>query len=253
MVMTQEGLTTRIIEALGLDVDNSTPKSTPCLKAPLHKDLDGDPMHGNFSYASIVGMLLYLAGHSRPDISYSVSQVARFSFAPKRSHEAALKIIGRYLLKTRDKGLVLTPTRDLNIDSYPDADFAGLYGYEDSCDPICVRSRTGFVINVANCPVLWKSQLQTETATSTMQAEVIALAACCRELMPIIDMIEEIGKAVGLTSTEQTKMHVRIHEDNAGALILAQTLPPQVTPRSKHYPVKPIGLENSALPDQFCS
>lgn len=33
-------------------------------------------------------------------------------------------------------------------------------------------------------------------------------------------------------------MHVRIHEDNAGALVLANTLPPQFTPASKHYAVK---------------
>ena len=33
-------------------------------------------------------------------------------------------------------------------------------------------------------------------------------------------------------------MHVCIHENNAGALVLAQTLPPQFTPASKHYAVK---------------
>ncbi|KAL7524697.1 hypothetical protein ACHAXR_002241, partial [Thalassiosira sp. AJA248-18] len=230
MVMTQEGLITRIIEALGLDTDKSTPRNTPCLKAPLSKDLDGDPASGSFSYPSVVGMLLYLAGHTRPDLTYSVSQVARFTFAPKRSHEQALKLIGRYLLATRDKGMVLTPTKELNVDAYPDADFAGLWGYEDSLDPLCVRSRTGFVINVANCPVFWKSQLQTETATSTMMSEVIALAHCCRELMPILDMVDEIGEAVGLEQSESPKMHIRIHEDNAGALVLAQTLPPQFTP-----------------------
>ena len=238
MTMTQQGLIDRIIDALGLDIGTSTPKGTPCLKAPLTKDLDGDPPEGSFKYASVVGMLLYLSGHSRPDIAYSVSQVARFTFAPRRSHEQALKLIGRYLLGTRDKGLVLTPSSELHVDAYPDADFAGLYGYEDSLDPVCVRSRTGFVINVANCPVLWKSSLQTETATSTMEAEVIAMASCCRELMPILDMVKEVGTAVGLPPSDAPKMHVKIHEDNAGALILAETIPPQSTPRSKHYAVK---------------
>jgi hypothetical protein len=33
-------------------------------------------------------------------------------------------------------------------------------------------------------------------------------------------------------------MHVIIHEDNAGALILVKTVPPQFTPRSKAYAVK---------------
>jgi len=235
-VLTQEGLINRIIEALGLDTERSTPRSTPCLKAPLVKDEDGDPASGSFSYPSVVGMLLYLSGHSRPGIAYSVSQVAQFTFAPKRSHEQALKLIGRYLLNTRDKGLVLTPTKALNIDAYPDADFAGLYGYEEKLDPVCVRSRTGYVINVANCPVLWKSSLQTEIATSTMEAEVIALSNCCRDLLPIIDLVAEVGASVGMPSEQ--KPTLRIHEDNAGALILAQTIPPQCTPRSKHYAIK---------------
>ena len=108
----------------------------------------------------------------------------------QRSHEAALKLIGRYLLGTKNKGLIIDPTRDLKIDAYPDADFAGLYNYEDSCDPVCVKSRTGYVITVAGCPVLWESQLQTEIATSTMQAEVIALAAYCRDLVPIVAMVK---------------------------------------------------------------
>ena len=33
-------------------------------------------------------------------------------------------------------------------------------------------------------------------------------------------------------------MHVVIHEDNAGAFILAQKVPPQITPRSKCYAIK---------------
>ena len=81
--MTEEGLTDRSVEAIGLHPEHSTPKSTPYLKARLTKDLNGDPCSESFAYSSIVGMLLYLAGHTRPDISYSVSQVARFTFCPK--------------------------------------------------------------------------------------------------------------------------------------------------------------------------
>ena len=125
------------------------------------------------------------------------------------------------------------------IDAYPDADFAGMYGYEDHADPSCVKSRTRFVINVCNCPVLWQSKLQTETALSTMEAEVVAIAHCARELIPIIQMVETMAPMVGLPF-EGVTLNVSIHEDNAGALILADTLPPQFTPRSKHYHLKTI-------------
>ena len=114
-----------------------------------------------------------------------------------------------------------------------------MYGHEKNDDPACVKSRTGYVITVADCPVLWASKLQQETAGSTMQAEIIALAHSMRELLPIMDMVESMSSVVGLPSP-QTSMHVSIHEDNAGALILAETLPPQFTPRSKFYAIKTI-------------
>lgn len=238
--MKQEGLINRVIEAMGLDVGMINPKWTPAEGAPLVKDSEGAPASGTFSYSSVVGMLLYLSGHSRPDIAYAVNCAARYMFNPRKSHEEALKRIGRYLKATRHRGLIINPSSTgLKIDAYPDADFAGMYGYENPTDPSCVKSRTGYVINVCDCPVLWQSKLQSETALSTMEAEIVALAGCARELIPIIQMVNTMGPALGLP-VKPTAIHVSIHEDNAGALILADTLPPQFTPRSKHYHIKTI-------------
>jgi hypothetical protein len=60
-----------------------------------------------------------------------------------------------------------------------------------------------------------------------MEAEIIALSACCRE--PIIDMVRSLAKATNFP-IGSTTMNVSIHEDNSGALLLAKTLPPQFTP-----------------------
>ena len=49
------------------------------------------------------------------------------------------------------------------------------------------------------------------------------------KIVTIKDMVATLGEAVGLPK-DLTTMHVPIHEDNAGALILAETLPPQYTP-----------------------
>ena len=38
----------------------------------------------------------------------------------------------------------------------------------------------------------------------------------------------------------ETTMKLSVHEDNSGALVLAKTLPPQFTPRSKYYAIKTI-------------
>jgi len=72
-----------------------------------------------------------------------------------------------------------------------------------------------------------------------MDAEIIALSACCRELFPIKDMVSSVTKSVKLP-IGRTTMNVSIHEDNLGALVLAKTLPPQFTPRSKYYVIKTI-------------
>ena len=137
-----------------------------------------------------------------------------------------------------DKGMILSPSDSPHVDCYPDADFARLYGHESSQDPHCARSRTGYVITAFNCPVLRKSRLQTEIALSTMEAEYVALTTACKDLFPIVDMVQELAGAVGMNVESVAKMHVKIHEDNVGALTLAGLEPRRMTPRSKHYAIK---------------
>jgi hypothetical protein len=84
---------------------------------------------------------------------------------------------------------------DLKIDCYPDADFASLWNRDDKNDPHCVRSRTGYIICLLDCLVLWISKLQTEIALSTMEAEYVALSASCHDLFPMIDVTNEICSA----------------------------------------------------------
>ena len=127
-------------------------------------------------------MMLYLAGSTRPDIAFVVHQCARFSHAPKHSHEIDLKHIARYLKGTREKGLVMTPDKsDLKLDIFADADFAGLFISVDCMDPISVKSRTGILFNFRKVPIFWSSKLQLEIALSTLEAEYIALSQEMRE------------------------------------------------------------------------
>ena len=81
--MKQTGLIGRVIEALGLDDGYARVKHTPAETKPLVKDVDGAP-------AVEGGMLLYLSGHTRPDIAYAVNCCARYMFCPKHCHELAL-------------------------------------------------------------------------------------------------------------------------------------------------------------------
>ena len=112
--MTQLGLTKKIVEAIGLA--DCSPKTTPAAHGIMPKDEFGEECDGTFNYASVLGMLLYLQGHTQPDISFAVNQCARYAFRPRRSHEEAMKRIGRYLKGTIDKGIIMKPSQSLQID-----------------------------------------------------------------------------------------------------------------------------------------
>ena len=49
--------------------------------------------------------------------------------------------------------------KKLVVDFYDDVDFSGLRGHDNPQDPIFARIITGFVVNFANCPILWVSKL----------------------------------------------------------------------------------------------
>jgi hypothetical protein len=220
--LTQTGLIDSIIKSLDLR-PGQYPKQTPCEQGCLGADLNGEPVQATYNYRGVVGQVGYLKGHSRPDIEFAYSQCAQFSNNPKRSHEKAVEHIGLYLKGTRNNGLILRPKDidNLPIDCYVDADFAGLWGFEDKEDPTSLRSRTGFVIFVADCPVSWQSKLQTDIATSTMEAEYNAVSMAMRDLLPLKNLLKEIMGKIGIEGSAIAKFRTTLWEDNLGALRLA--------------------------------
>ena len=192
--MIQPGLISKIIKATGMTQCN--PNKTPALKASLGCDADGEPMEEDWNYRSVVGMLLYLSTNTRPDIAYAVSQVARFGHNPKKSHATAVKMIVRYLAGTVNKGVIYTKLNTFTLNCFVDADFAGMYGYEPNSSPLAAKSRTGYIISLAGCFLLCKSQVQSTIALSTGEAEYGALSQAMRTLIPIREAIIDLVNIV---------------------------------------------------------
>ena len=230
----QLGLIDRIIEDAGMQDCKTAP--TPADVKTLGKDKDGAPFHEFWNYRSLIGKLLYLSGNSRPDIAFAVNQAARFSHDPKQCHGVAVKRIIRYLKGTRDRGLVMRPTGDWKVDCYVDADFCGLWGSEDPEDPVVAKSRTGYLLTLAGCPLLWVSKLQTEVSVSTMMAEYVALSTAMRDMLPLKRLVKAAAKVVSGTEDVQVVCKSDVWEDNNGALTVATT--PRITPQSKFFAVK---------------
>jgi hypothetical protein len=217
-------------------MEDCNPNYVPASVQALGSDPDGEPMTESWSYPSIVGMLLYLSTNTRIDIAMAVSQVARFNHSPKKSHAAAVKTIIRYLHRTADKGTIITPSGDLSLDCFVDADFAGLYGRELDSNPTSVKSRTGFLITLGDAPIIWKSQLQTEISLSTLEAEYSALSMSMRTVLPLRALLIEVIAGLALPITFKSTIRCRVFEDNNGALLLATRQ--QITNRTKYFQVK---------------
>ena len=71
-------------------------KCTPVVKPFLIRDTNRAPMSLPWNYRSVIGMLNYLLGLTRPDASFAVQQVDRFCVEPKRSHDKAAIRIARF-------------------------------------------------------------------------------------------------------------------------------------------------------------
>ena len=190
-----------------------------------------------WNYRSTIGMLLYLTTKTCPDCALAVSQVARFSHDPKKSHVNAVKTIIRYLHRTNDKGMIVRPTRVLSLEDYVDASFAGKYAVEPAENPVSVKSRTGIIIFLAaGCPLIWKSQIQSSITLNTFHSEYVGLSHSMRIMTPLRELLLEVAKMLGLLPAIASTIHCRVHEDNASALLLASSQ--HLNNRNKYLAVK---------------
>lgn len=86
----QPFLIKRILDKVGL-VETTGGRETPIGNPLLHKDCNGAERKMEWHHHSIIGMLSYLQGSMRPDISMVMHQCSRFSNQPMLSHEKAVK------------------------------------------------------------------------------------------------------------------------------------------------------------------
>jgi hypothetical protein len=165
-----------------------------------------------------------------------VHQCARFSAKPKTKHAEAVKRIGRYLLGTRDKGLIMKPNQE-GMECWVDASHASEWSNKTAIDdPNTARSRMGYLITYAGCPMHWASKMQTEIALSSTEAEYIALSQAMREVIPIMWLLDEAHEMGVPVMNQQPKVMCNVFEDNAGAIEIANV--PKMRPKTKHLNIK---------------
>jgi transposase InsO family protein len=187
--------------------------------ADLSESADDDTLLGNSSpYAEAVGALMYICSTTRPDLSVSVSLLARVMSKPTTRHWNYLKNVMRYVSATKHLGITYGTTS------------TGLLGYTDSDYASCKdtrKSRSGSVFILYGGAVTWSSKLQTVIATSTAEAEYIAAANAARDAI----WLKRICKDLDV----KTDQAVPLYADNQSAIHMATNSAD--TARTKHIDV----------------
>ena len=88
----------------------------------------------------------------------------------------------------------------------------------------------------AGCPIVSKSQLQTEIALSTTEAEYTGLSYALREAIPLMELLKEMRKKGFDVLDHKVKVHCRVFKDNSSAIEM--TVVHKWRPRTKHLATK---------------
>jgi hypothetical protein len=187
----QEAFTASILHDAGME--NSKPVSTPMnpgirLTSEMCPTTDAEKtrVHALFPYCTIVGKCMYLSVCTRPDISYTVRELARFMSNYGEEHILALKHLLRYLQGTRSHGLVL---------GQKDAPYPTFRALSDSDWGVGDgrKSISGFFIMLGDSPLSWSSKQQVVVALSSCEAEYLSTTQCAKDILWFRNLFDALG------------------------------------------------------------
>jgi Reverse transcriptase (RNA-dependent DNA polymerase)/GAG-pre-integrase domain/gag-polypeptide of LTR copia-type len=201
---------------VGITLDNEMSPKTDSEK----KEMKDKP------YRSLLGSIMWGQLATRPDLSFSVSLLARFQSDPGLSHWSALIHVVGYIKNTIDYGLTYSREFDLSPNAYADADYGGCKETR--------RSTSGYVFTMAGGAVSWSSKRQATVALSTVEAEYVAMSRCAQQMVWMNSWLDEV-------KIEHTLPGL-IRGDNRGAIALTKNT-------KDHGKVKHIDIRHHYIRD----
>ncbi|CAI7835538.1 unnamed protein product [Closterium sp. NIES-53] len=185
-------------------------------------------------FQSMVGSLMYASVNTRPDIAFSVSQLARVVSWPLQEHLDAAERLGRYCMansrvglqysvhgQLKQKGVEEVSTKSgaparrghLYLLCFTDATWAS-----DISD---ATSHGGYICCVGGSPMSWSSKKQGDIAHSSTEGEYMALFHGVKEVVWMRRMLEKLGQEqeahayqVALVRKEVKKGTISLHYIN---------------------------------------
>ena len=208
------------------NMDNARPAGAPIdpnveLAKPTEDATAEERKHmATVPYMSAIGSLLYLAQATRPDLSFAVSLLSRYSSDPRPVHWTAVKHIMRYLRSTRDLAITYTCDDQQSPHGYCDADWAN--------DKDSRRSTSGYTFCMSGAAITWSSKRQQTVALSSTEAEYMAATHATKEAVWLSKLLAELNISINPPMT--------ISCDNQSCIALAKN--PIHHQRTKHIDIQ---------------
>ncbi|GMF26441.1 unnamed protein product [Phytophthora fragariaefolia] len=177
-------------EYLGYDYDAANKCGNPMeTKARLVPAGDDESVDSSFDYRGTLGMLMYFATCTRPDLAYALGQLNRFVSKPTTKHVGALKRVLRYLVGTTEYGIrYLRGPADGNVAIV----LQGFWDSDWASDSETRKSTSGFVFTLASGAIAWMSRRQPIIALSTAAAEYVAACEASMEATAEGNILTEV-------------------------------------------------------------
>lgn len=171
---------------------------------------------------NLIGCLMYAMLSTRPDLCFAISFLSRFQSKNSKELWKCLKRVLRYVKGTLDLKLTYTKGEYENVLSgFVDADWGS--------NELDRKSTSGYIFKVfENCTIAWNTRRQNTIATSSMEAEYIALFEGVKEAIWLKSLLTSID--IGFSKA------IVIYEDNQGCISIAKN--PTHHKRSKHIDIK---------------
>ncbi|KAJ9545253.1 LOW QUALITY PROTEIN: hypothetical protein OSB04_024960 [Centaurea solstitialis] len=196
-------------------MDTSSVAKTPMASGTLiGADPKGKPVDQK-TYRAIIGSLLYLTA-SRPDIMFATCFCARFQANPKESHMMVVKCILRYLKGTPNRRLWYPKEFGFELVAFSDADHGG-----------CQLDRKSTSGHAQFLGDKLGSKKQHCVSTSTAEAEYVAAASCCSQVLWMRTQLRDYGYNFN---------HKPIYCDSKSAIAI--TCNPVQHTRTKHIDIR---------------
>nr|GFA50213.1 uncharacterized mitochondrial protein AtMg00810-like [Tanacetum cinerariifolium] len=174
------------------DIESVRTATTP-YEVPKHKSKDEpDDAVNVYLFKSMIGSLMYLTT-SWPNIMFTVSACSRHQVSPLSSYLNAVKKIFKYLKGQPNLGLWYPRYSPFQLEAYSDSDYAGSHGDR--------KSTTGGCQFLGRRLISWQCKKQTVVATSSTEAEYIAAASCCGQVLLLVVQLraDELVSSGGCT------------------------------------------------------